>query len=201
MYLRKCIDLLQEERQEKQSRDPVNRVIGLKGRGPRLGGAFWPTDRRHRTRRCRTGCASVFQEDDLFPICLREIPSLTFSPHMTGVQKNSLAAFTGCATMNTKSSSLPSVPSNASSSCVPSPYLQPPAIIQTMEDCMSQGADIQLEIFQNSSLPHHQLPHHSRQTCQTTRKRACFRSVLPLLFLDGWSGMVWPAFVSQAAWI
>jgi hypothetical protein len=48
--------------------------------------------------------------------------------------------------------------------------------IQTMNDRMSQGVNIQL------NLPRHQLPHHSRQTI---RKRMCFRSVLPLLFLDG----------------
>ncbi len=38
----------------------------------------------------------------------------------------------------------------------------------------------------DSSLLHHQLPHHS---WKTTRKRMCFRSALHLLFLDGWTNV------------
>ena len=45
----------------------------------------------------------------------------------------------------------------------------------------------------DSSLPHRRLSHNSRQT---TRRRTCFRSVIPLLFLDGCIG---PLSAFQAA--
>ncbi|KAI0266647.1 hypothetical protein BGY98DRAFT_462714 [Russula aff. rugulosa BPL654] len=38
-----------------------------------------------------------------------------------------------------------------------------PAVIQTINDCMSQGVDIHLKILQ-TPLPHDQLCYHSRQT-------------------------------------
>jgi hypothetical protein len=65
-----------------------------------------------------------------------------------------------------------------------------PAVIQTINDRMSQGVDIHLKILQ-TPLPHDQLCYHSRQTI---RKRMCFRSVLSLLILDAS-----PPYVFQAA--
>ena len=58
------------------------------------------------------------------------------------------------------------------------------SIIQTMINCVLQGINIQLKILQThfSSSPT------SPSFIATPRKRTCFRSVLPLLFLDGWTG-------------
>ena len=54
-----------------------------------------------------------------------------------------------------------------------------PAIIQTINNCMSQGIDVQLKIL-DTPLPHHQLPTiHGRLLSNVM----CFRSVLSLLFL------------------
>ena len=74
-----------------------------------------------------------------------------------------------------KLSPLPLAPSNASSSCTPSrpPSLRSraPSIIQTMNDSMLQGVDIQLKILQTHSSLVTNFLHHSQRT---TRKRTCF---------------------------
>jgi hypothetical protein len=51
-----------------------------------------------------------------------------------------------------------------------------PAIMQKMNDCMSQGVDIQLKILQSLVTNFPTIRWHPQQT---TRKRTCFRSVLP----------------------
>jgi hypothetical protein len=104
--------------------------------------------------RSRISCASIAIHDDLFSICLRAIPNLTLSASrfiMTdGWQTDDLLrpVFMGCATKNVKviTISLGSLQRLIALRAVSLSAI--PAIIQTMNDCISQGVDIQLKILQ-----------------------------------------------------
>jgi Dimerisation and cyclophilin-binding domain of Mon2 len=93
-------------------------------------------------------------QDDLFPICLRAIPSLTLSAshfiitddwHTEDLLR---PVFMGCATKNVKviTIALGSLQRLIALRAVSLSAI--PAIIQTMNDCISQGVDIQLKILQ-----------------------------------------------------
>jgi Dimerisation and cyclophilin-binding domain of Mon2 len=56
------------------------------------------------------------------------------------------------------------------------------AIIQTLNDCISQDVELQLKILQTLYSLITNFP-----TIRGRRKCTCFRSVLPLLFPDGWT--------------
>jgi len=93
------------------------------------------------------------QDHDLFSICLRAVPSLTLSLHfiMTdGWHTEDLLrpVFMGCATKNAKviTIALSSLQRLIALRAVSLSAI--PAVIQTMNDCMSQGVDIQLKILQ-----------------------------------------------------
>jgi hypothetical protein len=93
-------------------------------------------------------------QDDIFPICPRTIPRLTlFASHFVttdGWQTEDLLrpVFMGCATKNVKviTIALGSLQRLIALRAVSLSAI--PAIIQTMNDCMSQGVDIQLKILQ-----------------------------------------------------
>ena len=114
---------------------------------------------------------------------LRHFPIITTDTQLYGKPPSSrpVTVFMSCSTKNAKviNIALSSLQRLIALCTVPLSVIL--AIIQTINDRMSQGVDIQLKILQ-IPLPHHQLCHHSRQT---TRKRMYFRSEVPLLFCYG----------------
>ena len=134
-------------------------------------------------------CVYISIQADLFPIYLRAISNPTLSRQMTGIQNTSFAhVFMCCATKNAKVTivALSSLRHLIILHAVMVPLSAIPSTIDLSNNerlhvarCRHTAQDPP-----DSPLPRHQLPHHSQQT---TRKHTRFRSVLPLLFPDGWT--------------
>ena len=88
-------------------------------------------------------CACIAVQDDLFPIFLQAIPSLTFSLQIPGITKHLRPIFMSCPTKICESyHHCPQLPPQRTLCTVSLSAI--PAIIQTIDERMSQGVDIQL---------------------------------------------------------
>ena len=103
-------------------------------------------------------CVSFYPSRPLSDI---PIPCPTLSRQMAGIQNTSFPP-TSCVAQRKmpKLLPLPSAPSNASKPYAPSSSLRSraPSIIQTMNDRMLKGVDIQLKIIQTPNSPHRRQP-------------------------------------------